>query len=105
MSLQIANDSQTFGSISGTGPNSITKTVVMPGPVSQVTAILTGFIVEFSRGDDHHLGQLDVQVQVLPGTSLPGTNVQVRIIYGLRDWSGNWDDQYDGTIFFAVVGE
>jgi hypothetical protein len=24
---------------------------------------------------------------------------------GPRDWSGNWDDQYDGTINFAVVAE
>lgn len=105
MSLQIVNDSQTFGPISGTGPNFATRTVTMPVAVSQATAILTGFIVEFSQGNDHHLGQLDVQVQVLGGTATPSTNIQVRVTYGLRDWSGNWDDQYDGTIFFAVVGE
>jgi hypothetical protein len=23
----------------------------------------------------------------------------------LRDWSGNWDDDYDGQVFFAVIGE
>lgn len=71
--------------------------------MTQATAILSGFVVEFSHGDDHHLGQLDVQVQVAGAPS--GTNVPVRITYGLRDWSGNWDDQYDGTVFFAVVGE
>jgi hypothetical protein len=103
MALQIQNDSQAFGPLSGTGPNSMTKTVTMPAPVTQATAILTGFIVEFSHGDDHHLGQLDVQVQV---TGAPtGANVPVRITYGLRDWSGTWDDQYDGTVFFTVVGE
>lgn len=103
MAIKIANDSQAFGPISGTGPNVANKTVTMPGPVTQAVAILTGFIVEFSHGDDHHLGQLDVQVQVTGAPS--GANVPVRIIYGLRDWSGNWDDQYDGTIFFSVVGE
>jgi hypothetical protein len=25
--------------------------------------------------------------------------------YGLRDWSGNWDDKYEGDIHFAVLGE
>jgi hypothetical protein len=24
---------------------------------------------------------------------------------GLRDWSGNWDDNYNGTVFFSVIGE
>ena len=103
MALQIKNDSQTFGPVSGTGPNSTIKTVTMPAAVTQATAILTGFIVEFSRGEDHHLGQLDVQVQVTGAPS--GANVSVQITYGLRDWSGTWDDQYDGTVFFAVVGE
>jgi hypothetical protein len=105
MSLQIANDSQTFQPLSGTGPNTAIKTVTMPAQVSQATAILTGYIVEFSGGNDHHLGQLDVQVQVLGGTPMPSANVRVRVTCGLRDWSGNWDDQYDGTVFFAVVGE
>ena len=103
MALQIKNDSQAFGPLSGSGPNSTIKNVTMPSAVTQATAILTGFIVEFSHGDDHHLGQLDVQVQVVGNPS--GTNVPVQITYGLRDWSGNWDDQYDGTVFFAVVGE
>lgn len=103
MALQIANDSQAFGPLSGAGPNVVTKSVTMPTPVSQATAIMTGLIAEFSQGNDHHLGQLDVQVQVVP--SAPGSTVQVRVTFGLRDWSGNWDDQYDGTVFFAVVGE
>ena len=103
MALQITNASQAFGPVSGTGPNSVIQNVTMPAAVTGATAILTGFIVEFSGGDDHHLGQLDVQVQVSGTPS--GTIVPVQIIYGLRDWSGNWDDRYDGTIFFTVVGE
>jgi hypothetical protein len=82
----------------------MTQTVSFPAPVSIASAILTGFIVEFSHGNDHHLGQLDVQVAV-PPQGVSGQNVQVQITFGLRDWSGNWDDDYDGSIFFAVVGE
>ena len=102
--MQIVNSSQTFGPLSGTGPRSSTTTVTLAQPVIQATAILTGFIAEFSQGNDHHLGQLDVQVMV-PAGGVNGQNVQVQVTYGLRDWSGNWDDQYDGTVFFAVVGE
>jgi hypothetical protein len=102
--MQVLNASQPFGPVSGTGPQSTTVTVTLPGSVSTAIAILTGFIAEFSHGDDHHLGQLDIQVQV-PPQGVNGQNVQVQITYGLRDWSGNWDDQYDGTVFFAVVGE
>jgi hypothetical protein len=60
--------------------------------------------VEFSGGDDHHLGQLDVQVSVPPG-GINGATVNVQVVYGLRDWSGNWDDRYDGQVYFSVVAE
>jgi ribosomal protein S9 len=78
--------------------------VTFPTPVTQATAILTGFITEFSGGNDHHLGQLDIQV-VVPGGGVSGTSVAVQVTMGLRDWSGTWDDQYDGQVFFTVIGE
>ena len=102
--MQIAQGSQPFGPVSGNGPQFMTTSVTLPGSVTQATAILTGFIVEFSHGDDHHLGQLDVQVSV-PQGGVNGAVVTVNVTYGLRDWSGNWDDQYDGTVFFSVIGE
>src|SRR3954464_9153742 len=73
MALQIKNASPTFGPLSGLGPNTAIKTVTMPAAVTQATAILTGFTVEFSHGDDHHLGQLDVQVQVMGTPSAPAS--------------------------------
>jgi hypothetical protein len=76
----------------------------MPLSVTKATAILTGFVAEFGNNDDHHFGQLDVQVTVPPG-GVNGTAVTVNISYGLRDWSGNWDDNYNGTVFFSVIGE
>jgi hypothetical protein len=102
--VQIANSSIPFGAVSGSGPQVATATVNVGASVSQAAAVLTGFIVEFSGGDDHHLGQLDVQVNV-PGGGVNGSNVTVNVTFGLRDWSGNWDDRYDGTVFFSVIGE
>ncbi len=59
-------------------------------------------LLSFSGGNDHHLGQLDIQVSV---GALNGAAVNVNVSFGLRDWSGNWDDQYDGQVFFTVIGE
>lgn len=102
--MQIQNGSVTLSPISGSGPQILSSTVTMPATVTKATAILTGFLVEFSGGDDHHLGQLDVQVNV-PSGGINGANVAVQATLGLRDWSGNWDDRYDGQVFFTVVGE
>ena len=102
--MQLQPGSITISPVSGSGPQVNTTSVAFGSPVSQVTAILTGFLVEFSGGNDHHLGQLDVQVAV-PANGINGNTVTVNVTYGLRDWSGNWDDQYDGTINFVVIGD
>jgi hypothetical protein len=82
--MQIVNSSQAFPNISGFGPQVSTPTVVMPAAVTKATAILTGVLAEFGNNDDHHLGQIDVQVAVPPG-GVNGTSVTVNITYGLRD--------------------
>lgn len=102
--MQIQSSSVSFSAVSGFGPQVTSKTVNFGSPVAQAAAILTGFIAEFSNGNDHNLGQLDVQVRV-PGGGVSGSSVTVQITYGLRDWSGNWDDRYDGQVFFAVIAE
>lgn len=102
--MQIVNSSQFFPNLSGFGPQVATTNVVMPFAVTQATAILTGFLAEFGNNNDHHLGQIDVKVSVPPG-GISGTAVTVNVTYGLRDWSGNWDDNYNGTVFFSVIGE
>jgi hypothetical protein len=104
--MQFQASQATFGPLSGSGPQVTSVTVQMPAAVANgnATAILTGFLVEFSGGNDHHLGQLDVQVVVPPG-GVNGAAVTVNVTYGLRDWSGNWDDQYDGTVFFTVISD
>ena len=58
-------------------------------------------MAEFSNGDDHHVGRFEVMLE----TSILDNTVTVDGSFGLRDWSGNWDDQYDGNIDFVVVAE
>lgn len=100
--MQVASDSISFSPARGSGPRSTFKDVTLSSAVTQVTALLTGFNVSFSNGDDHHLGNLNVQLST---SLLSPTSVRVTATFGLRDWSGNWDDNYDGQIFFTVVGE
>jgi hypothetical protein len=100
--MEILKDFITFGPFSGSGPRTATKDVTFPAAVRKASAVLTGFVVEFSGGDDHHLGKLDV---FLDTTMLGGTIVRVTARFGLRDWSGNWDDHYDGRVNFAVIAE
>ena len=102
--MQIVTGQINFPSISGSGPQTQNTTVAMGASVTQAVAVLTGFNVEYSGQNDHHLGLLDVTVAVPPG-GISGANVTVNVSYGLRDWSGNWDDNYDGTVFFTVIGE
>lgn len=101
--MEIANSSVTFGRFKGSGPRTTTADVTMPAAVSSATALLTGFNVQFSSNDgDHHLGNLDVR---LDAALLNSTSVRVTATFGLRDWSGSWDDNYEGLVFFTVVGE
>lgn len=102
--MQIKPDHIDFGKKSGSGPQTATKTVTMDAPVTKAIAILTGFNVEYSNNDDHHLGLLEVQVSVPPG-GVTGSDVTVNVSYGLRDWSDSWDDVYDGHVYFTVIGE
>ncbi len=100
--MQIRTGSITFGPASGSGPRSNFSDVSFGSAVNQATAILTGMSVMFSPGDgDHHLGNLDVRLT----PTVNGSTVRVTAAYGLRDWSGNWDDDYEGTILFAVIAE
>ena len=101
--MEIERSTITFGRFSGSGPRQSTGDVTLDGPVTTATAVLTGFNVQFSSNDgDHHLGNLDVR---LDAAMLTSTTVRVTATFGLRDWSGTWDDRYEGQVFFAVVGE
>lgn len=101
--MEIANSSINFGRFEGSGPRTSTSDVTLPGAVTSASAVLTGFNVQFSSDDgDHHMGNLDVRLRADLMTS---TTVRVTATFGLRDWSGSWDDRYEGQIFFSVIGE
>jgi hypothetical protein len=87
--------------LSGAGPRQASSTVVFPLAVTAATAGLAGYLAEFSGGNDHNVGRLEITL----GTTIAQNTVTVDGAFGLRDWSGNWDDAYDGNIDFVVVAE
>ena len=60
--MQIANDTITFSPHYGAGPRTATQDVTVPNRITTAVAMLTGMSVEYSHGDDHHLGNLQVGV-------------------------------------------
>jgi hypothetical protein len=74
--------------------------MVFPRQVLRAAAGITGYTAQFLP-DDHHLGQFRVQ---LSPTVIANT-VTVSVTFGLRDWSGDWDDDYTGTVNFVVLAD
>ena len=102
--MLVSNGSVSFNKFKGSGPRTQRTEVVFATPVTQATAFVQGFDVSFSPRNDHHLGQLDVRLDATFDTLAP-QRVNVDVVYGLRDWSNEWDDNYEGTINFTVVAE
>jgi len=102
--MLVQTSSATFSPHSGSGPETGIVQVTFPSTVRQATVALTGFLVEFSGGNDHHYGKLQVQVQIPPGGIIANT-VKVVVTFGLRDSSTTWFHHYDGTISFVVIAE
>jgi hypothetical protein len=89
-----------FPRVNGSGPRTLNEAVRFANGVQNTAAGLTGFMGRFSTAD-HHLLQLESDV----ASQSPGpSQLQVSGTYGLRDSSGNWDDDYDGLIRYAALG-
>jgi len=99
--MEMRTDSIRFNRFRGSGPRTDTKDVTFPRTVTQAIAILTGADFGFSPRDDHHLGLVDLKVDA----SILGTTVRVTATFGVRDWSDNWDDNYEGAVHFAVLAD
>jgi hypothetical protein len=99
--MEIKTGSISFGRARGSGPRTDTQDITFSGNVNTATAILTGADFGFSPRDDHHLGMVNIKVD----SSVLGSTVQVTATLGVRDWSDNWDDNYEGVVHFAVVAE
>jgi hypothetical protein len=87
--------------LSGSGPRTASQTVVFPRPVKQAVAALSGYFTEFSGNNDHNVGQIQVKLENV----INANTVTVNGTFGLRDWSGNWDDEYDGSIQCVVLAD
>jgi hypothetical protein len=81
----------------------LVKPVMFAQPVRNAVAVITGWDVGFSNSNDHDFGRQIVAVGIVGPTE--GTQMQVCIAYGLRDFSGDFDDKFEGDIRFAVLGE
>ena len=98
--MAIRTSSVSFPPLRGGGPRTAQATVVFPRTVLRAGAALTHYAVGFS-GSDHHFGNLQIALDPVVNAD----SVTVNVTYGVRDWSGNWDDDYTGDIEFAVIAE
>lgn len=104
--MEIKPGSIVFNSFKDSGPRTDSAEVTLDNDASQATAILTGFNVAYSPSDeDHHLGNLEIRLRTQFVNPTPSRLVRVTAVFGLRDWSGDWDDKYEGTVNFAVLAE
>jgi hypothetical protein len=93
-------------------PRSRVTTVDLNPTNATPVALIRGFDVKFepseSSGEGRPLGNLEMRVDVLSTNQIminnqPMLRVTVEIVFGLRDWSGDWDDEHGGTIYFFVI--
>jgi hypothetical protein len=101
IAMEIRTDSIAFGRFKDSGPRTLTKDIAFPSVVARAFAVLTGTTFGFSPNDDHHLGSVDIKVDA----AVLGTTVRVTATFGVRDWSGDWDDDYEGDVHFAVLAD
>lgn len=98
--MEIRTTSFNFPRMRGSGPRVSEQSIVFPRGVDLAVAAITGYSAGF-RGGDHHLGRITAQLD----TQVTANVVTVRTTYGLRDWSGDWDDDYAGTIDVCVLAD
>lgn len=99
--MELRNLSFDFPSMRGGGPRHLEQTLAFPREVVNAVAVLTGYSTQFGSNDDHHLGRLEITTD----TEVLANTVRVKVAYGLRDWSGTWDDNYGGVIDVTVFAD
>ena len=99
--MEVRTGSIGFSRARDTGPRKDRVFFNFPTPVKQAVAGIQGTQFGFSPRDDHHLGK----VSIILDTSISADVVTVEATFGVRDWSDNFDDDYEGTVYFAVIAE
>jgi hypothetical protein len=87
--------------LSGSGPRTATVPVIFPRTVKVALVGLTGYWMGYTPNDDRHVGRLVVELSPVVNANV----VTVAATLGVRDWSGNWDDSYQGSVDFVVVAD
>ncbi|MDR3508064.1 MAG: hypothetical protein P4L64_09225 [Caulobacteraceae bacterium] len=100
--MELKTGSADFGNpISGYGPRTQVVPIIFPTALQSAAVGITGYTVGYGDGDDHHVGRVDVEISAVINDNV----VLVTAALGLRDWSGDWDDTYYGSIDFAVLAD
>lgn len=81
---------------------SATSQFSFPREVQSVAVGIVGYSASYENSEDHHLGRLIVELDAGVNGDDP-TKVDVFGSFGLRDWSGAFDDAYSGVVDFAVI--
>jgi hypothetical protein len=98
--MEVRSGALTFDRRRGTARTE-ERTFNFNSPVNEAVAILTGTEFGFSPRDDHHLGLVNVRLD----RTVDDDVVTVKGTLGVRDWSGDWDDDYEGTIQFLLLAD
>jgi len=94
--------SLTFPRSDQPGPRTTAQVFNFTGPVNQAVAMLTGTEFGFSQPDgDHHVGRVTTLLDVVIDDDI----VTVEGTFGVRDWSGDWDDDYQGSLQFLLLAD
>ncbi|MBR1279772.1 hypothetical protein [Bradyrhizobium sp. AUGA SZCCT0283] len=99
--MEVRSGSFSYVRIRDTGPQIHERTFNFNSPVNQAVAILTGTNFGFSPRNDHHLGLVSVRLDRIIDDDV----VTVTGTFGVRDWSDEWDDDYEGTIQFLLLAD
>lgn len=102
--MDIRSSSFHFPSTEDTGPQSASAQLSFPRAVRQVAIGIGGYTATFENEEDHHLGRLIVELNARVNSD-DATKVDVSGSFGLRDWSGEWDDPYGGLVEYTVFAD
>ncbi len=99
--MDIRTGSADFSSLRGSGPRTAQQAIVFPRNVDKAAVGLLGYSVEFGDNNDHNFGRCEIRVEA----TITANVVTVTSTLGLRDFSGDWDDDYLGSVDFAVLAD
>jgi hypothetical protein len=88
-----------FGPQSGSGPRSQSDTIDFGRDIGDCAAAITGFVIAYDD-NDHHIRRVSAEVEA---RKLSSQEIDVVGSFALRDDSGNWDDEYRGSIRYVVL--